>query len=190
MKTHLKILTIPVLFCCTAVLAQDVSFIRVETSEPHTPLYQNEEGFETLQVKGMIPTSTSDRKWFRISAEYSTGAEWINRLTLEYYVFFPGETNVFKGVATYVDIPRGRGHLSDMYLHFNSYARHYKRGVIQYAVVALIDGKQVAAATNQRLPESWWKSLPIHPNRLLDRSVTPFAVFNIEKSESQDRSPQ
>jgi hypothetical protein len=167
--------------------AQDVSFIRVETSEPRTPVYQNEDGLETVQAKGLIQTSGSDKKWFRIAAEYSTATDWIDLLTLEYYVLFPGATNVFKGVVQYMDIPQGRNHLSEMYLHFNRYARHYKRGEIQYAVVALINGKPVAVHTNKNKPENWWTTRTVHLGELLNRSATPFVVFNIEKFEAQNQ---
>lgn len=187
MNNRILILTLSAFFCCAAALAQEVRFIRAETTEPFTPTYQSEDGLDTLQVKGLKTSSFSSKKWFRIAAEYSTDAEWINRLTIEYYVLFPGETTVFKGAVNYVDVPRGREHLSEMYLHFNSYARHCKRGVIQYAVVALIDGKPVAVETNRRLPEGWWKTLPVYPYGLLDRSSTPFAVFNVEKFDAQDR---
>jgi len=186
MNRRILFLTLSALFCCTAVFAQSVRFIRVETSEPYTPVYQDEEGLDSVLVKGIAQTATGDKKWFRIAAEYSTGSEWLDRLTIEYYVLFPGGTNVFKGTVNYVDIPRGREHLSEMYLHFNSYARHYKRGTIEYAAVALIDGRQAAVETNKHKPENWWKEMPVHPRGLLDRNMTPFVIFNMEKSEAQD----
>ena len=184
-KKYLWILMLSIIFRCIAAIAQDVSFTRVETSEPFSPVYQTEEGQETLQVKGLAQSSAGNKKWFRISAEYVTNVDWLNRLTLEYYVLFPGETNAFKGTVNYVDIPRGREHLSEMYLHFNSYMRHYKRGIIQYAVVALINGRQVAIETNSRSPEGWWRNTPVYPCGLLDRSLTPFSVFNVEKFDAQ-----
>ena len=186
MKKCIQFTILSALFCYTAATAQNVRFIRVGTSEPFTPLYQDEDGLDTLHVKGMTQSSASNRKWFRIAAEYSTDAEWLDRLTLEYYVLFPGATNVFKGTVHYVDIPRGHEHLSEMYLHFNSYARYYKRGVVQYAVVALIDGKQLAVETNKRLPENWWKNMSIHSCGLLDRNMTPFFVVNAEKFAAQN----
>ena len=181
MRTSIRRLMAGVILLSITAGAQNVSVIRVETSEPRTPVYQSEDGLETVQVKGLAQTSTSDKKWFRITAEYSTAAEWTDHLTLEYYVLFPGETNVFKGAVQYMDIPQGRNHLSEMYLHFNRYARHYRRGEIQYAVVAQIDGKQVSVNTNRNKPENWWKALSTHPGELLDRNATPFVVFNIEK---------
>ncbi len=187
MEKHIKAWLFSALFISSSAMAKDVELIKVETSDPNTPLYQNEEGMDTLQVKGLMQASTSTKKWFRIAAEYSTSLEWTDRLTLEYYVLFPDSTNVYKGVVSYVDIPEGREHLSEMYMHFNSYARHYKRGLIQYAVVALIDGKTVAVNTNKRKPEEWWKTMPVHTCGLLDRSMTPFVVFNVEKFEAQER---
>lgn len=187
MRTSIQRLMAGLILLSIAARAQDVSFIRVETSEPRTPIYQSEDGLETIQVKGLVQASSSDKKWFRIAAEYSTVREWTDRLTLEYYVLFPGETKVFKGTVHYMDIPQGRNHLSEMYLHFNRYARHYRRGEIQYAVVALIDGRQMAVHTNKNNPENWWKSLQAHPGELLDRIATPFVVFNIEKFEAQNQ---
>ena len=187
MNHRILILTLSAVFCCAAAMSQEVRFIRIETTEPFTPVYQSEDGLETVQAKGLNTSSTGSKKWFRVAAEYATDAGWIDRLTLEYYILFPGETNAFKGTVHYADVPAGRGHLSEMYLHFNSYARHCKRGVIQYAVVALIDGRPAAVETNRRLPEGWWKTISTHPYGLLDRSDTPFAVFNAEKFDAPCR---
>ncbi len=187
MKKYIRIIMSGTLLCCTAAVAQDVKIENVETTEPNTPLYQSEDGTDTIQIKGLQQESTSTKKWFRIAATYSTGEEWTDRITLEYYVLFPGATNIFKGVINYVDIAKGREHFSEMYMHFNSYARYYTRGTINYAVIALINGKQVSVNTNKRTPENWWKDIPVHPCGLLDRSMTPFVVFNVEKFEAQDR---
>lgn len=186
MKKQIKSLMLPVLFFCAAVSAQEVKINRVETSEPWTPLYQNEEGLDTIQVRGLMQAGVNNKKWFRIAAEFESRDEWTDRLTFEYYVLFPDHKNVFKGVVKYVDIPQGREHLSEMYMHFNSYERYFKRGTISYAVVVLIDGKEVAVETNKRSPENWWKDMTIHPCGLLDRSMTPFVVFNVESFQAQD----
>ena len=187
MKNRTKILMLIALFGCIAALAQDAKIEKVELFEPYTPLYvDGEEGLTTIQVRGLVATGTSDKKWFRIVTEYSTSAEWLDRLTIEYYVLFPGETVVFKGVLNYIDLQEKRDHLSEVYLHFNTYARHYARGTIQYAVVVLIDGKQVDFQTNKRSPENWWKEMPVNPCGLLPREFTPFVVFNVERFEARD----
>jgi len=172
-------------FCGTA-FAQEVRISRVDTSEPFTPIYQDQEGLDTIQVRGLNQNFSNDKKWFRIASQFESTPEWTDRLTFEYYVLFPDHQKVFKGVVQYVDIPQGREHVSEMYMHFNSYARYYRRGIIHYAVVVLADGKQIAVDTNKRSPENWWKDLAVHPCGLLDRSQTPFAVFNVELFQAQD----
>lgn len=187
MKKCMFPLMLTALFFYSVATAEESEKIeKVELSEPSTPLYQDQDGLETIQIKGLIQEATSDKKWFRIATTYSTKEEWTDKLTLEYYVLFPGATNVFKGVVNYIDIPKGRAHLSEMYMHFNSYARNYKKGTISYAVVCLVGGKEVSVNTNKRSPEGWWKEMPVSPCGLLDRNMTPFVVFNVEKFESQD----
>jgi hypothetical protein len=179
-------LTFAALSLLLSATAQEVKISGVKISEPLTPVYQGEDGSDTILAKGTLNESTGVRKWFRISAEYETGAEWTDQLTLEYYVLFPGGKQVFKGTVSYIDIPRGRNHLSEMYMHFNSYARHYKHGTVHYAVVALLNGRQVSLETSKKTPENWWKELPAHPCGLLDRNMTPFSVLNVEKFEAQN----
>jgi hypothetical protein len=167
----------------------DVTIKDVETSEVFTTTYTGATGDDTIQVRGMRLYSTSDRKWFRIAAAYETRPEWIDRLTVEYYVLMPSPDKkevLFKGVVNYVDIPEGRDHKSEMYMHFNSYARHYDRGNIEYAVVVLIDGQEVAVKTSREEPAGWWKSMTPHPCGLLNRLDTPFRVINVEEYEAQD----
>ncbi len=184
MNKYLPMLLTVMVLCVTATRAQNVNIVRAGTSEPCTPVYQDEDGLDSIQVKGMTQSTPAEKKWFRIWAEYSTDVEWLDRLTVDYYVLVPGTTNVFRGTTAYTDIPRGRGHLSEMYLHFNSYARHYKRGDIHYAIIALIDGKQAALETSNRKPATWWNALPVHPGGLLDRNETPFAVINVERFDA------
>lgn len=167
----------------------DVEFKDVKASEVYTAAYTGSDGDDTVQVRGLRLDATSNRKWFRISAAYETRPEWIDRLSIEYYVLMPSPDQkevLFKGVVNYVDIPQSREHLSEMYMHFNSYERHYGRGDIEYAVVVLIDGKEMAAKTSRKEPKDWWKSMTPHPCELLNRLDTPFRVINVEKYEAQD----
>jgi hypothetical protein len=166
-----------------------VNIRNVDITEPKTPVYSDSEGEDTLQITGMLQTSGNSEKWFRIVAEFETRPEWLDRLTLEYYVLLPsrdGKEVLFKGIVNYVDIPEGRDHISDMYLHFNTYKRYYKRGGVDYAVIALVDGKIVSMKTNKKEPENWWKEISPHPCGLLNRLDTPFRVFNVESYQADD----
>lgn len=173
------------------VAAQEQVVIRsVEITEPQTPVYQIEDGDETVQVAGMQQTSGGGAKWFRIAADFETRPAWLDRLTLEYYVLLPapdGKDRLFKGVVNLVDLPAGRGHLSDLYLHFNTWKRYYKRGNVEYAVIALIDGKEVAVKTNKREPADWWRTIKPQSGGLLNRLDTPFRIMNEELYQAQDR---
>jgi len=171
----------------------DVKINDVDIAEVYTPVYQSDDGEDTVQVQGMVPNSTGNRKWFRMVTEFETRPEWLDKLTLEYYVLMPSPDKqevLFKGTVNYVDIPKGRDHLSEMYMHFNSYERHYGRGKIEYAVVALMDGKEMALETSRKEPKEWWKSITPHPCELLNRLDTPFRVISVEKYEAQNRCVQ
>ncbi|MDK2857385.1 MAG: hypothetical protein PWQ29_898 [Verrucomicrobiota bacterium] len=169
--------------------AQVLKFDEVEISEPGTPLYQDSDGNDTIQIDGIDLASSDEKKWFRIAAKYETRPKWLDRLTIEYYVLMPTPENtkiLFKGVVNYVDIPKGREHRSEMYMHFNSYARyHKKREEVQYAVLARIDDKIVAIKTNGT-GEEWWTKYPVHSCGLLNRLDTPFRAVNAEQYEAQD----
>lgn len=175
-----QILGLAILLSFGAVAQEPVIIREVEITEPQTPVYQTDDGEETLQAAGMKQPAVNAEKWFRIAACFETRPAWLDRLTLEYYVLLPspgGQPVLFKGTVGYSDIPAGRDHPSDMYLHFNTWKRYGKRGSISYAVIALIDGKEVSVKTN-RQPDNWWKSIQPHPGGLLNRKDTPFRVFN------------
>lgn len=166
----------------------DVRIEDVDARELHTPLFQNEDGDDSIQVSGMPLTQIGNKEWLQISVHYETRPEWIDRLVLEFYALMPTpekEKRLFKGAVQYVDIPKGRDHLAEMYMHFNSYERYYGRGRIQTAVLAKIDGEIIAVDKQNSLEDPWWEKLPAHPRGLLNRLNTPFAVINVEQYEAQ-----
>ena len=159
-----------------------IKITKIETIELASPLYQNDDGDDSIQVDGTSIDDSTRTQWLRISARYETRPEWLDRLTLEFYVLMPdSETSgmLFKGAVHYVDIPRGRNHLAEMYIHFNSYNRYKKRrGKIKTAVVAKIDGARVSMDNQNIAEELWWENKPTHPAGLLNRLNTPFGVVN------------
>ncbi len=164
-----------------------IKFFNVKTSELRTLLYQTEDGDDSIQVDNVEIVSDNDETWFRIVGTYDSSPEWIDKLTIEFYVQFPPietEPLLFKGSVTCVDIPRGRNHRCAMYMHFNTYKRYYKRGKVRYAVIARINGKEIAVETNNKKTD-WWKGSPIIPNKLLNRNRTPFSVLNMEEHENE-----
>lgn len=162
---------------------------RVETQEVTTPIHETADGADTIQVSGMPLEPTGRKDWFRVFVHYRTTPKWIDRLTLEFYVLMPSpekEKVLFKGAVNYVDIPEGRDHLAEMYMHFNTYARHYGYGEIQTAVIAKINGKIVGIDEKNSLDNPWWEDKQAFKCGLLNRLDTPFRVINMELYESQD----
>ncbi len=167
----------------------DITINDVDTQELSAPLYQGDDGDDTLYIPGIPLYSSREKKWFRISVDYETRPDWIDRLTLEFYVLLPGreeEPILFKGEVSYVDIPEGRKHLAEMYMHFNSYERYYRRGKVRTAVLAKVDGEIVAIDDRNSLDDKWWENIPLHPCGLLNRLDTPFRVVNAGNYEAQD----
>lgn len=177
---------------CRVSARPPITFRGVEFSEPRTPSFQDADGEDSIQADGFPFSPSSDRHWLRVTAEYETHPEWIDQMTLLFYVLLPTDEDplLFTGRVDYINIPEGRDHISDMYLHFNTYRRYFQRGNIHYAVVALIDGNEVAVKTNRRRPEQWWKTMKPHSTGLLNRLDTPFRVLNVERYQAQPVSEQ
>lgn len=193
MKTTLFFL---LLFTASAFASEkqqvDIKIRSVTTQECQTPIYSDDDDEDTLQISGIQLKQSQDKKWLRIFTHYETRPEWIDHLTIEFYLLLPGSTEtplLFRGEVRYENIPKGRNHLAEMYLHFNTYKRHYRRGVIRSAISIKIDGTLVAS-DKKRAPETqWWKNTPSNPCALLNRMDTPFRVINIEKYEAQTLCP-
>ena len=166
----------------------DITVVDVRTQELHPPVYQNDDGDDTLQINGLPLLKNKNRTWLRISTRYETRPEWIDRLCIEFYLLLPGKektTTLFKGVVHYVDIPKGRDHLAEMYIHFNTYERYYRRGSIQSAILIKIDETIVATDQKNLLDNMWWEKHPAPFHKLLNRMDTPFRVINTETHEAQ-----
>ena len=190
----MKKLLAVLLFVSLSVLAAekkespDITIGDVETQALSAPLYQGEDGDDTLYIPEISLSSAREKKWLRVSVDYATRPEWIDRLTLEFYVLLPyhdGEKILFKGVVSYVDVQEGRKRLAEMYIHFNSYDRYYRRGKIRTAVLAKVDGEIVSIDDRNSLDDKWWENMPLHPCGLLNRLDTPFRVVNAGSYEAQ-----
>jgi hypothetical protein len=92
----------------------------------------------------------------------------------------------------YVDIEKGRAHMSTVFLRPSAVKRYGK--VIASAVEIFIDGDKVAeksVSSLKVLPEKWWTNAQVTESAavtsrdgyLLDRSETPFAFVNVDDYE-------
>lgn len=119
------------------------------------------------------------RDWARIMVQLETFSEWCDELELRYFVQVQHPATKierrFLGAFTYVDIPKGKKHLSCAFLHPNTLARY--GDVIGVAVEIYSRGELVASSANPEGPGGWWRTATIKevPGLLLERSQTPFA---------------
>jgi len=160
----------------------------VEVRELSAPIHQNDNGDDTIQVRNTALKRGGNETWLQISVRYETRPEWLDHLTLEFYVLMPTpspEGTLFKGVVHYVDIPKGRDHLAEMYMHFNTRKRYSRRGKIRTAVLAKTNGTIVGIDQNNSPEDPWWETAPAGSHALLNRLDTPFRIVNEESYQAQ-----
>ena len=134
------------------------------------------------------------RNWAEITVVFDAELDWTDELTFQYYVLcydkVKDKHTLFKGSATYVEVARGKGHMSAMYLRPATLARYGE--VAGVAVEAVVQGNVVATDTIGRqgkggpLPAEWWKIYKdeIKEGALLNRNQTPFAFVNVDDYET------
>ena len=147
-----------------------------------------------VQTPGYTTTISPGRAvagvWAEMLVQFDSDPEWIDEISFQYYVLLHDrktkEFMFLKGLVAHVDVARGRGHLSAMYVRPSVLVRYGE--VVAVAVEAVIKGVTVGVKTDgklpqgQALPEDWWKTTKLVPRDgyLLNRSQTPFAFVNYD----------
>ena len=144
-----------------------------------TPKFQNNAAEPPAQA----------RKWARISVNYKTGVEWTDELEFRYLVLVKhpktGAFTTFSATVNYVDIPKGKQHISTVFLRPNTLGRY---GAVEWAGVKIyLRGKDAPVAVAQ-MPKNelrpWTIEYKIKENVLLNRDQTPFALVAIDNYET------
>lgn len=138
-------------------------------------------------------------QWVQITVYYDTEPEWVDELLFRYYVLTENtedgqkKYSLFRNTVTYVDIERGRNHMSTVFLRPSAIKRYGKPVAIGVEVV--YQGKVVDEKTEKAigtLPDGkWWehpnvvesKFVSIRDGYLLNRAQSPFALINIDDYE-------
>ena len=134
------------------------------------------------------------REWVRIRVRYDTYPKWIDELTFRYYALSMTREGgkhaytSYQNTVTYVDIEKGRGHESTMFLRPPAVERF--GDLVAIAVEILLEGDVIAResiAPKDFAPEWWTKTgqsgVISRPGYLLDRSLTPFTLLNPDDFE-------
>jgi hypothetical protein len=91
----------------------------------------------------------------------------------------------------YIDIEKGREHLSSVYLRPSTLKRY--GAVVASAVEISYEGRVVAEKAESEIPmlDRWWtksevienKDVTVRDGYLLDKAQTPFALVNVDDYE-------
>lgn len=159
--------------------AVSVQIKKLELKKYETPQYQ----LSSNQMKG------KSRNWVGVISEYDTDLEWTDELTFTYYVLVENTKNLrgpkeslFRAKVTYVNIEKGRGHKSDVYLHPSTILRY--GDIKRVAVLVEANGKLVAGDAVPKSNARWWEQYTPTDGLLLNRMQTPFAMVNFDDYEA------
>ncbi len=153
-----------------------ISIRKVEMEQLETPLFS---------VRGPNQ-QTPRKKWVRIYAEFDAEPDWTDDLTFNFYLAVKGKAetappfSVFKGAVTYANVPQGRRHMAEVFVHPVMFERYGDPGPIALEVR---QGGRLIAQTGKPEPSSpWWNDPRYIPQEgtLLDRSRSPYAMLDLE----------
>lgn len=144
----------------------------------------------SFNQRGMSTQRDGRRQWLRVSSEFETAPEWMDEVTVTFYVVLranPGNipeganpNNLFTGTVTYVNVRRGR-HNTTMFLDPNTSDRFGTPQAV--AVVYNVGGRPAGGDVQPRSTQEsrWWTTMTPNAMPLLNRSETPFALVEIEQ---------
>lgn len=139
-------------------------------------------------------------KWAMLEIKYETAPDWINELTITFYVLSKSKDaktgveqfHLFQTAVSYLDIEKGEHHAAAM-LPPNAVKRYGEP--IAYGVDITLDGESVETLSSGfgNAKDPWWNSpgfnklgdrLVRHSGYLKDRSQTPFGVTHVDEYEA------
>lgn len=140
-----------------------------------------------VRVKGGGSQVTSpNSSWLIVESDFDTAPAWMDEVSFTYYVLLkakkpedvgPGgrQYNLFRGEVTYVDIPKGRGWKSNMFLPPTTCQRY---GTIERVGVQVkVKGVIVAEESTPTARNRWWEEHPVK-GQLLPRNQTPYVFVS------------
>ncbi len=143
--------------------------------------------------------SGREKKWHQISILYDTTPDWIDELTVEFYLLSGIRDlktkkqvySLYKLVVRYSDIKQGRGHAATAFLRSTALDRFGPP--IAVAAVFSVKGKVIDSVSEdtESMPEKWWKSprvidradVTVRNGYLLDRSKSPWSMVDFDNYE-------
>ena len=171
------------IFFTGAVLAQgratDFTASKVTVELISTPEYQ---------FTGTQRRSDTREKWMEIEAEFEATPEFTEELTFKYYVQI--NKVVFIGEVTHVDIAKGKGLYSVMYISPRSISRIMDGKILSANAIEKVSveiskqGALVGYGSWKNEKQGWWATSPQKPGFLRNKNETPFAPLYWSRYEA------
>lgn len=159
--------------------------VRIE-KDLGTPIYD-------VEARGMRINNDDRESWFRLKVEYETDPQWLDELTIDFYVLMtPREEEgvnkklspkVYHKKIAYLDIPRSSRHYAAVYMHPHQFRRNYNGDRLEWAVLIKYKGRLLAAKSSLDDKGTWWSRFPSRENVLMSRDETPFVFIDYEDYE-------
>lgn len=144
----------------------------------------------SYNLRGRSTQRDGRRQWLQVSSEFDTSPEWMDEITLTFYVVLQANprnlaeganpNNMFTGTVTYMNVKRGR-HTATMFLDPNTFERFGTPQAV--AVVYNVGGRQAGGDVQPRNTQEsrWWTTMTPNSISLMNRNETPFALVEIEQ---------
>lgn len=125
------------------------------------------------------------KKWLRIETTFDSKPEWADDVTFKYYVLIGKgrDAKLFTGEATYVNVAKGNGRISGVFMHPNMVDRYGQGRVEAVAVELRHQGRLMDEASDPSTNARWWERYTPVPGYLLIPQQTPWSISAFERYE-------
>jgi len=142
-------------------------------------------------IQGSSSRTSMKELWGKVSCVYDTNKEWLNEIELKYYVLvFKKPKNkkrtpmkdgylIFSGKVTYLNVPAGKKHLSNMYIH--PYTLKRFGDIKEIRIEAWYNNNMVSSLENsfsskkeKYYLKDWVSKFKEYPSGLMRVNNTPF----------------
>ena len=159
-----------------------VRIVEITTDVQMTPKYD--------VSRSSALTRGRSRDWLIAEVEYESEPEWIDELTVTFYLHVRDSARdasgnradlVLRGRTTYVDVKAGR-HKAVMAMQPGSYERY---GPVRRVGVELsVGGRTADAASEPSARGPWWTQMPSRDGLVIDRLSSPWAMLYFDEYEA------
>lgn len=141
-----------------------------------------------FQFTGTQRRADYREKWMEIEAEFEAEPEFTEELTFKYYVQI--NKIVFVGEVTHVDVEKGKGLFSVMYISPRALSRIMEGKGLNAAAIEKVSveiskqGALVGYGSWKNEKQGWWTTVAQKPGYLRNKGETPFAPLYWSRYEA------